>query len=135
MRINDKIIKELAQREFEGRMPKELKAYLLDHYEDDPLYGELPEQFFWPTVLSDIQKYKAGDLDTAVRTPLQKLQDTYDELNDITCGLAEDKTTLEKENRYLRDFISWMHLEKNYQEFKASAHVEQTEVGFDFYTM
>lgn len=135
MTMNNELIRELAHRYFADRMPEDLRAYLFDRYTDEPLEGDLAPQFFFPAVLSDIQKYIRGELDTTLRTELQKLLERYDELSDITSRFAEDIRHLEVENRYYVDFINWMQLGDKYHEFQKTAHEEHDEMGFSYYTM
>ena len=136
MTVNREIFKVLADRYFCGRMPSDLKAYLSDAYGEEPLRGELSEQFFWPQITSDVEAYIKGKLDTTVRSEYQKLQDRYDELSDITAELARDRYYLTRENQCLRDFISWMHLSSLYADFEKHAHEEQDEFGmFSRYVM
>lgn len=134
MTMDEKLIKELAHRYFSGKMPKNLKMYLFDRYGEEPLEGDLSPQFFFPAILSDISKYIQGSLDTTLRTELQKLQDRYEELSNITCGMAQERRRLETENQYLSDFIRWMHLEGRYLNFRKKAYPEKDEYGFEYYT-
>ena len=46
-----------------------------------------------------------------------------------------DIRNLEKENEYLRDFIHYIHNEELYERFRKEAHIEEDEMGFDFYTL
>ena len=136
MVINDAIIKVLAQEHFNGTMPDDLCAYLYDRYDHDPEEGMLTEQFFFPFVETDIKRYIAGELDTTVRTPLQKMQDRYNDLQYITGRYFEECQKCEEENEYLRDFIYWMHLDGLYAEFRENARkIEQEEDPFPRYTM
>lgn len=127
MTIDNEITKRLAHCHFGGRMPEDFQIYLFDRYGEEPIGGELAEQFFYPAVLSDIEKYIRGELDTTPRTELQKLQDRYDELSDITCSMAQDRAELSEKVTYLSDFVQWLGLEGKYQEFKEHAHLEQNE--------
>ena len=136
MVINDAIIKELAQEHFNGTMPDELCAYLFDHYDHDPEEGMLTEQFFFPFVEADIKRYIAGELDTTVRTPLQKMQDRYNDLQYITGRYHEECMQYKEELEYLKDFVSWMHLDGLYAEFRENARkIEQEDDPFPRYTM
>lgn len=135
MTIDNELIKELAHRYFADKMPEDLRAYLLDRYTEEPLEGDLAPQFFFPRLTSDIQKYISGGLDIKPRTELQKLQERYDELSDITSRFAEDIKHLDSENRYYADFVRWMHLDDKYQEFRKTAHEEHDEFGFSYYTI
>ena len=108
MVINDAIIKDLAQEHFNGTMPDDLRAYLFDRYDHDPEEGMLTEQFFFLFVGADIKRYIAGELDTTVRTPLQKLQDRYNDLQYITGRYYHECAEYSEELEYLHDFISWM---------------------------
>ena len=136
MVINDTIIKVLAQEHFNGTMPDDLCAYLFDRYDHDPEEGMLTEQFFFPFVEADIKHYIAGELDTTVRTPLQKMQDRYNDLQHITGRYHEECVRNNEELEYLHDFISWMHLDGLYAEFRENARkIEQEENPFPRYTM
>lgn len=135
MTMDKELITELAHGYFAGKMPEDLRLYLFDRYGDEPLEGDLAPQFFFPAVLSDIRKYVQGELDTTPRTELQKLKDRYEELSDITCGMAQDRQRLESENQYLCDFIRWMHLEDSYRNFREKAYPERDEYGFEYYTL
>ena len=136
MVINDAIIKELAQEHFNGTIPDELCAYLFDRYDHDPEEGMLTEQFFFPFVEADIKRYIAGELDTTVRTPLQKMQDRYNDLQDITGRYYHECAEYSDELEYLHDFISWMHLDGLYAEFREKARkVQQDDLPFQRYEM
>ena len=136
MTINNELIKELAHKHFNGRMPSELRAYLYDQYGEEPLAGELAPQFFFPSIESDIKKYKTGKLNTSVRSPIEKLQDRYEELSDITSQLAEELSHYRADYRYMHDFIAWMHLDNNYKEFREKAYETSTEENpFLHYTL
>ena len=136
MTVNHEVFKVLADRYFPAGIPSDLKLYLIDAYGEEPLRGDLSEQFFWPQVISDVELYIKGKLDITVRSDYQKLQDRYDELSDITSEFARDRYHLMNENRYLRDFVSWMHLDSMYQEFRMHAHKEMDELGmFSRYVM
>lgn len=93
------------------------------------------EPLFWSYITHDVNAYINGDLDISLRTPLQKLLERYDELEGITCSFAADIKSPEEENAYLRDFIHYIHNEELYERFRKEAHLEQDEMGFDFYTM
>lgn len=134
MTIDNQLIEELAHRYFADNMPSELRDYLFDRYGEEPVEGELVAQFFLPAVIGDIESYVHGKLDTTLRTEYQKLQDRYEKLSGIISGFAEDNRRLESENQYYADFIGWMHLYKEYREFRATAHEEQDEFGFSYYT-
>lgn len=127
MTIDNEIIEELARCHFADRMPEDFRIYLFDRYGEEPIEGELAEQFFYPAVHSDIEKYIRGKLDTTPRTELQKLQDRYDELSDITCSMAQDTANLSEEVTYLSDFVQWLGLEQKYQEFKEHAYLKKDE--------
>ena len=136
MVINDAIIKVLAQEHFNGAMPDDLCAYLFDRYDHDPEEGMLTEQFFFPLVEADINRYIAGELDTTVRTPLQKMQDRYNDLQYITGRYFGESAQQEEELKYLHDFISWMHLDGLYAEFREKAHkVYPDDLPFPRYEM
>ena len=136
MVINDVIIKVLAQEHFNGTMPDDLCAYLFDRYDHDPEEGMLTEQFFFPLVEADIKRYIDGELDTTVRTPLQKMQDRYNDLQDITGRYHEECVRNNEELEYLHDFISWMHLDGLYADFRENARkIEQEDDPFPRYTM
>lgn len=135
MTMDKELMRELAYRYFAGDMPEDLKQYLIDRYGEEPLEGDLAPQFFFPAVLSDIQKYEYGKLDTTSRTELQKLRDRYEELSGITCGMAQERQRLETENQYMGDFIRWMHLEDNYRNFREKAYPKRDEYGFEYFTL
>ncbi len=130
MTIDDNMIQVLAGVYFSGEMPEDLRLYLLDIYGTEPLRGDLEPQFFWPAVKEDIQSYIRGELDTTVRTELQKLQDRYDELSGILTEFAEMNRWLEEEFRYMSDFIAWTKQNKQYEFFRENAHEEKDEYGF-----
>jgi len=135
MTIDNKLIKEFAHRYFADRMPEDLRAYLFERCAKEPLEGDIVPQFFFPIVISDIQKYIRGELDTTLRTELEKLQERYDELSGIMCRFADDIRRLETENQYYADFVHWMHLYDKYQGFRKNAHEEFDEFGFSYYTI
>lgn len=135
MTIDHQLIEELADQYFSGRMPKDLNTYLFDRYGEEPLAGDHAPQFFYPAVWADIEKYICGELDTTLRDNLQKQQDRYEELSEIASRFAEEKRQLELENQYYTDFIRWMHLDNNYQEFRERAHEERDAFGFSHYTI
>ena len=82
-----------------------------------------------------MEAYIRGALDIRLRTPLQKLQDRYDELSDITSSLAGEVRDLETELSYLRDFIHYIHNDELYEKFRREAHIEKDEMGFSYYTL
>ena len=86
-------------------------------------------------MIHDVKAYLNGELDTSLRTPLQKLQDRYDSLSGITSSFAEHIHILEEELSYLRDFIRYIHNESLYEKFRHEAHQETDEMGFRYYTM
>lgn len=135
MVMNNEVKKYLADTYFAGRIPGNLVRYLYDRYGEDPLEGELSPQFFWSFVISDVEAYIHGSLDITLRTPIQKLQDRYKDLESITIGFAEDIRNLELERSYLRDFISYIHKEDFYQYFREHAHQEKDELDFTYYTL
>lgn len=135
MTIDYEIINVLAEDYFYGNMPEELSAYLIDRYSEEPLEGDLSPQFFFPMIQSDINSYVKGELDVTLRTDLEKLQDRYDELNDIVCRFADDNSRLESRGRYMHDFINYMNLSDKFSEFVKQAHVETDEIGFEYYTL
>jgi len=136
MTINNELIKELALDHFDGRMPSAFRAYLYDRYGEEPLAGDLLPQFFFPSILSDIKKYKAGKLDITVRTPIEKLKDRYEELSDITSQLVEELSYYRENYRYMNDFIKWMHLDDKYKVFRDNAYeITSEENPFLHYTM
>ena len=135
MTIDYEIIKVLAEDFFEGNMPEELSAYLIDRYGEEPLEGDLSSRFFFPIIRSDIDLYIKGELDVTLRFDLEKLRDRYNELNDIACRLASEKSELESKNRYMHDFISYMHLNDKFIEFVKAAQEETDEIGFVYYTL
>ena len=135
MVMNNEIKEYLADRYFSGLIPCNLVRYLYDRYGEEPLEGCMSPQLFWSYITHYVNAYINGDLDISLRTPLQKLLERYDELEGITCSFAADIKSLEEENAYLRDFIHYIHNEELYERFRKEAHLEQDEMGFDFYTM
>lgn len=135
MVMNNEIKEYLADRYFAGLIPGNLVRYLYDRYGEETLMGDLSPQFFWPYITHDVNAYINGKLDISLRTPLQKLQDRYDELNDITSSFADDIRILNEENTYLRDFIHYIHNEELYERFRKEAHLEEDAMGFGYYTM
>lgn len=135
MVMNNEVKEYLADRYFAGLIPGNLVRYLYDRYGYEPLEGELAPQFFWSYVTHDVKAYIRGELDVSLRTPLQKLQDRYDELEGITYSFAADIRHLENEVAYLHDFIHYIHNEDLYERFRKEAHREKDEMGFSFYTL
>ena len=135
MTMNNEIKEYLADRYFSGLIPGNLVRYLYDRYGEEPLERDLSPQFFWPNVIGDIKDYLNGTLDIRLRSPLQKLQDRYDELSGITSSICEDKRRLETELTYLYDFIRYIHQEDLFEKFKKYAHEEEDEYGFKYFTM
>jgi hypothetical protein len=136
MTVNEDIIEELAWRYFDEDMPQELIDYLYDQYEEEPLAGDLAPQFFWPSILSVIEDYTHGKLTIRLRTDMEKLQDRYNELDDIVSEISEERWSLYDENKYLKDYIRWLGKQDEFQEFKEQAHEELDEYGmFSYYVM
>lgn len=135
MIMNNDVKEYLANRYFAGLIPGNLVRYLYDRYGEEPLEGSMSPDFFWSYITHDVKAYINGELDISLRTPLQKLQDRYDELEGITCSFAADVRHLEEENAYLYDFIRYIHNEELYKRFRKEAHREKDEMGFSFYTM
>lgn len=127
MTINSQMIQEFADRFFEGDLPDDLYTYLYDRYGEDPLHGDLYEGSLYAMVYHDVREYIAGTLDSRIRSPLEKLQDQFDELRDITSDFAEKCSNQEKEIYYMREFIQWMHLQDLYQDFCRKSHEEYNE--------
>ena len=90
MTMDYEIINVLAEDYFEGNMPEELSAYLIDRYSEEPLEGDWSPQFFFPRIQSDIKSYIRGELDVTLRTDIEKLQDRYIELNNIVCSFVSE---------------------------------------------
>lgn len=135
MRMEKELAEMLAEQYFAGKMPEELKRYLFDRYGEEPLEGELTAQFFFPEVISDIKKYIRGELDTTIRSETEKLQDQYRELMELSGRIGQEKQKLEEEIKYHMGFLRWSGLEREYENFRQEAHIEQDEYGFDFYTL
>ena len=136
MALIDKVIKELSLEWFDGRMPKKLHAYLLDHYSAQTLGNIYTEDFLYVAINSDIALYKEGRLDITVRTSLEKMQDEYDELSGVLQSMADERNKLQCEIEYMHDFIRWMHLSEMYDDFHRNAHKHQPEdEPFPYYTM
>ena len=136
MALIDKVIKELSLEWFDGRMPKKLHAYLLDHYSAQTPGNIYTEDFLYVAINSDIERYKEGRLDITVRTSLEKMQDEYDELSGVLQSMADERTKLQCEIEYMHDFIRWMHLSEMYDDFRRNAHKHQPEdEPFPYYTM
>ena len=135
MVMNNEVKEYLANHYFAGQIPGNLVRYLYDRYGEEPLEGCMSPQLFWSYIADDVNAYINGELDITLRTPLQKLQDRYDELSDITGSFADDIRILEEENAYLRDFIHYIHNVELYEKFRKEAHIEEDEMGFDFYTL
>jgi hypothetical protein len=135
MGLTRKDIKPLADKYFEGRMPKELREYLMDRYGDEPLFEDGCLYPMTP-ILEDIEKYKNGAHDTTLRTPEQKKIDCFEEANAYLSDCLKNEEELSKENTYMHDFIAYMHLEENYRKFRAEAHYEKDEnLPLGHYTM
>ena len=136
MALIDKVIKELSLEWFDGRMPKKLHAYLLNHYSNGTPGNVYTEDFLYEAINSDIEQYREGTLDTTIHTPLERLQDEYDELSGVLQSMSEECNSLQCEIEYMHDFIRWMHLTEMYDDFRRNAHKHQTEdEPFPYYTV
>ena len=63
-------------------------------------------------------------------------KEDFDELSGHLEYLGAMCNQQEKELRYMHDFISWMHLETMYANFRKNAYEFQPEDGsFSYYTM
>lgn len=128
MTIDNQIIRNIEEQYFYSKkMPEDLSLYLFDRYSEEPVEGEITEQFFYPRVYSDVRNYIKGELDTTLRTDLEKLQDRYDELSDILSGIVDSEKSYAAEQVYLRDFIRWLGQSEKYEYFRKNAHLEVDE--------
>lgn len=59
----------------------------------------------------------------------------YEELLGNLEYLGATCNKMEKEMRYMNDFIRWMHLEKMYTDFRKNAVKVDPEDGFPYYTI
>lgn len=63
-------------------------------------------------------------------------KEDYDEISGHLEHFVSKCNRQEEEMRYMHDFISWMHLEDKYNDFRKNAHEFQPEDGsFSYYTM
>lgn len=129
MTVGPEMIRMPGEYYFAGKMPGELEAYLYDRYGEEPLAGDLAPLFFWPAVFSDMDAYCKGELDTKVRTPMEKLEERYAELSSILGEYAERNCIQEMEMEYLYDYIRWRGLESEFQYFLRNARKEPYEGG------
>jgi len=128
MTIDNQIIRDIEEQYFYSeKMPEDLRLYLFDRYGEEPVEGEITAQFFYPWVYSDVCNYIKGELDTTLRTDLEKLQDRYDELSDILSRIADSEKSYAAEQVYLRDFIRWLGQSEKYEYFRKNAHLEVDE--------
>lgn len=136
MTIDNTVIKELSDHYFNGTMPKKLKAYLYDRYDTEPECGITTPETLWSWVISDVKSYKEGSLDTTLRTPLQKMEDRYDDLRSVTNDFSQANRHMEEELKFLNDFISWKGLEDDFQYFRNNAHLQTDEdIPFPSYVL
>lgn len=64
------------------------------------------------------------------------MNEDYEELSGHVEYLGTKCNKQEMEMRYMHDFISWMHLEAMYDDFRKNAYEFQPEDGsFSYYTM
>lgn len=133
MTINDTFIKVLAWNYFGGRMPDGLRAYLYDHYGEEPLEGGLSAV---PAIRCDGKRYPGRELDIKVKTPLQKLRDCSNDLPGITCDFAPICRNQETKLRYTHNFSYWTRLDEQYRLFRENAHEKRSEdMPFSHHTM
>ncbi len=63
-------------------------------------------------------------------------KEDYEELSGYLEYLGSKCKRQEEEMRYMHDFISWMHLETMYEDFRKNAYEFHPEDGsFSYYTM
>lgn len=63
-------------------------------------------------------------------------KEDYDEISGNLEHFVSKCNRQEEEMRYMHDFISWMHLEDKYNDFRKNAYEFQPEDGsFSYYTM
>ena len=63
-------------------------------------------------------------------------KEEYDEIFGHLEHFVSKCNRQEEEMRYMHDFISWMHLEDKYNDFRKNAHEFQPEDGsFSYYAM
>lgn len=127
MTVDNTVVKELSDQYFNGAMPKKFEAYLYDRYETEPEYGITTPETLWSWVISDIESYKNGTLDITLRTPLQKMEEHYDDLCSVTNDFSQANRRLEQELKYLNDYISWKCLEDDFRYFRDNAHLQTDE--------
>ena len=125
----------LAALYIDSDMPHELEAYLIDRYDDEPLEGAWDPQQLAECIHEDIQAYLAGQLDTTVRTPFQKLEDRYNELSHLTSSLADENRSLKDENDRLMDFLLERNLTGEYAWFKEHASLKEDPLGLMHYAL
>ena len=118
-----------------SEVPRELEAYLIDRYDDEPLEGAWDPQQLSECIHEDIQAYLAGQLDTTVRTPFQKLEDRYNELSHLTSSLADENRSLKDENDRLMDFLMERNLTGEYARFKEHASLKEDQLGLMHYAL
>ncbi len=136
MAVIHEVIRDLSS-EFPGsRMPRELRAYLLDRYSSETCGNVMTRSFLYGAIAGDIDDYKAGRLDATVRTRLERLRNDNREMADCLQYYSEEYASLQEENNYMYDFIRWMRLEEMYGEFRQHAHKFQPDdEPFPYYTM
>ena len=125
----------LAAHYFDSEMPRELEAYLIDRYDDELLEGAWDPQQLAECIHEDIQAYLAGQLDTTVRTPFQKLENRYDELSHLTSHLADENRSLKDENDRLMYFLLERNLTGEYAWFREHASIKEDQLGLMHYAL
>lgn len=136
MTVDNTVVKELSDHYFNGKMPKKLKAYLYDRYATEPEYGIASPETLWSWLISDVKAFKEGSLDITLRTPLQKMEDRYDDLCSVTNDFSQANRRMESELKYLTDYISWKGLDDDFRYFRDNAHLQTDEdIPFPSYVL
>ena len=65
----------------------------------------------------------------------QELQVLYEEMSDFLSDVLDEQRRDSEELRYLKDFIHYQELEKEYLYFRRNAHEEDSDLPFPHLTL
>lgn len=121
MILINQMIKSLETYTYRQGFPKELTAYLKDRYSEEPWPYEYSEQNLFTILMDDIDMYFKGELDTTIRTPIQKLLEQIEDLRELYCQSMYEIHDL---NSYIDELHEclWAHGLESYRMIHSNTH-------------
>ncbi len=122
MTINNKMIKVLETYTFNRPFPTELKRFLKDRYSEEPWPYEYSEQDLYANIKEDAYAYFAGNLDVAIKTPLDKKELEIEYLRDLYGDAMCEINDLQKYIEELHELL-WAHGLESSRMLHSDSHV------------